>query len=747
MCCHTAGPSKRRILKGTEFQSWAGRIINVLHLGWRSFATHGLRVLVISVLIAFCSQNAIAEDAVVAGFGQSLYSTSKPKPKKSTDVTYFDQQTSLDTNHVFRQVSGEPDDHLPDLLSDPQKLPDDLDNPVRRLSPAFAGNWWADRVRTTLRPQSQPVSISLESLLASALNYSAQIRVYCELPLIRETSVTELQAAFDPVSFVESRWDDLNDPVGNTLTTGGPNRYINRQLTSIAGLRQKTLVGGNLEVTQRLGMQDTNSNFFVPGQQGTMKFAITHTQPLLRGRGQTYNQSLIVLAQMDRDVAEGEFSSQLQTQLVEVCKAYWDLYGERSVWVQKRRSLQRAERILQMLKSRVEIDAVASQVQRAEAEVATRQSELIHSELAVQNAESRIRLLVNDPMLGTDDSLFELIPTDLPSEDQYHIDVQSSMVTAMENRPEVNQAIQQVKAGCVRSEMSKHELMPTLNLITETYVYGLRGDYSLGDAYLDQYRRGRPSYTVGLQFEVPLYNRQAKARNERRLIELRQLRNQYETTVKNLALEVEVAVTQLETAFNETLAQRRAVIAGRSQLEYLEKRWDFAPRENGNAILMLENLLMAQERLVRSEEAYVEACVAYNTALVSHRRATGELLRYHSIAWTDYVDEIDQLKTRQLYLSTPEGDAKTIAPTEDAAPVELPSPTARSHSKNRRSRSPGYSLDEEQVVAPTSLTTSDEGIEELSISNEPQRRIESAPSKATHRKTPWKTLFRRRNAP
>ncbi len=583
---------------------------------------------------------------------------------------------SLKLEKVFRTAGEAADGQLPELLSDHLIEPVILPAPAGKDS--VADGWWLERVQTPVRPGRASINITMESLLLSAVCHSTQIRVYSELPLIRETSVTEVEAAFDPLAFVESRWDDTSDPVGNALTTGSGGRYKNRQFSSAAGLRQKTIVGGNVEVSQRLGLQDTNSKFFVPGQQGTTKLAISYTQPLLRGRGRAYNESLIVLAQIDRGVSEGEFSSQLQSHLLDVARAYWGLYLERVTFAQKRKSLTRAEDVLQKLKNRIEIDAVASQIQRAEAEVATRLSELVRAELGVENAEARIRSLVNDPALGDDDSGVELIPMDLPSEDPCPSDLHASLITAMENRPEIGQAIQQIKAGCVRAEMSKHELLPVLNLITEAYASGLQGDYSLGDAFTDQFHRGRPSYTVGLQYEVPLYNREAKSRNERRNLELRQLRNQYETTVKALALEVEVAVSELETSFSETRSQRRALKAGSSQLEYLERRWEFLPHEGGNASLMLENLLTAQERLVRSEEAFAQAWVTYNVALVNHRRVTGELLQHHEITWNDYVDECDSIKTRQVLMS-PGLDGSGASPeTSDTKPLDTEMPSSRS---------------------------------------------------------------------
>ena len=528
--------------------------------------------------------------------------------------------------------------------------------------------WWQDELESSTRPTATTLPVSLESLLIRALEHSAQIKVYSDLPLIRETAICEAEAAFDPSAFLESRWDDGNDPVGNSLTTGGSARYQNNQFSGGAGLRQRTRIGGKLEVSQRIGWQDTNSNFFVPDQQGTAKLALSFTQPLMRGRGQVYNESLIVLARIDTEVSEDEFSRQLQSHLLEVARAYWSLYLERAMFVQKQRSLARAEEVRQQLAARAEIDAVASQIQRAEAEVATRQSEFIRAGMAVQNAEDRIRALVNDPILGEDGQI-ELIPTDQPTDLEQMVGMEESMATAIQMRPEVAQAINQIRASCVRLDMAKNELMPVLNLVTETYMSELQDGGSVGDALTDQFHEGGPGYSVGLQFEVPLGNRAARTRNDRRKMELRQLHNQYETTLKTLNLEVEVAVREVKTSHAEMLAHRTSMQASQSQLDYLEKRWKLLPGDGVNAPLMLDNLLTAQERLVRSESAYVQAWVTYNLSLINHKRATGELLQQQNITWSDYMDECEQVKTR--ILSKPSLETQYLINPVSIQPDEL----------------------------------------------------------------------------
>jgi hypothetical protein len=90
------------------------------------------------------------------------------------------------------------------------------------------------------------------------------------------------------------------------------------------------------------------------------------------------------------------------------------------------------------------------------------------------------------------------------------------------------------------------------------------------------------------------------------------------------------------------------VEASAAQLEYLQKRWELLPGEEGGGALMLDNLLTAQERLAVSENAHTQAWITYNLAIINHQRATGELLTAHNVAWGEYVDECEGVPTRML---------------------------------------------------------------------------------------------------
>ena len=533
-------------------------------------------------------------------------------------------------------------------------------------APSQSLGWWANLVTEKMRESSSPLTLSLDDTIVRTLQHSKQIKVFAELPMIRRTAIVEADAGFDWSRFLETKWDDLNDPVGSTLTLGPGTgtRFVNQQWTGSGGIRRRNREGGIVELSQQVGWQETNSTFFQPSPQGTARLVLGYTQPLLRGRGRVYNQSLTCLAQLDARIADDEFRRQLQSHLLEVTRAYWSLYLERGVLFQKISSHQRATEIAEILEKRREVDAQESQILSAKASVTTRYAELIRARMAVKNAESRLRSLVNDPELGNFGQV-ELIPVDLPSRKLIQPDMQQSLEFAIQNRPEILQALKQIKAGQVRTGMSRHELLPQLDLITQTYVAGLEGDGDVADAFTDQFTLGRPGYSIGLSYEIPIANRAACARNTRRRLELRQLQYQYQTTLETVKLEVEVAAREIEASSQEMDAKALAMHARSAQLEAMTKRWRSLPGEDVSASLALENLLDLQDRLSRSEFEFLQSQLTYNLALMNLKRATGLLLRTEGIEIGEMLET--NLPTHILSKLASGEDEPELLQTQEAA--------------------------------------------------------------------------------
>ena len=547
-----------------------------------------------------------------------------------------------------RQAANPPGNEMVRLPS--PSLPDQHPSPARLPRPKVEQrltNWWDTAVREPFVQGTTPIPISLDELLVSALAYSAQIRVIQEAPLIRETAIIEANAEFDWSAFVESQFVDTSNPVGNQLETGGPLRFREHDFATSAGLRRKNTLGGRFDIAQEIGYRDNNSIFFTPPNQGNSRLTISYTQPLLKGAGRVYNTSLTVLAQIDTATAQDDFSSQLQSHLLKITRAYWELYLQRANLLQKQRLRNAAREILTEMERRRTIDALQSQIMRARAAVASRRAEVYRAEMAIRNSESRIRALVNDPALGNSVDN-ELLPESLPLKYSAPMDVQQSVEIAFHNRPELAASIKQIRAAGVRLNMSRNELLPLLNLVVDTYVSGLRGNANIGGSILDQYSRGEPSYSVGLQYEMPINNRRAKARYDRRRLELRQLESQLQVTMEALRFEVEAAVREVSTSYREMLANFQAVSGEEAEVRYLYDRWRLLPGNDLSASVLLEDLLDAQERLNLAEFAFLNSQLDYNTSHMAYQRALGTMLQTEQITMERYIENcLPQVELRR----------------------------------------------------------------------------------------------------
>ena len=157
--------------------------------------------------------------------------------------------------------------------------------------------------------------------------------------------MAEACSQFDVRSFMETKFVDTSEPVGSTLTTGGPPRYLDQNWTIRRAFASWARRAARLEAAQRFGYEDSNSVFFVPDQQGTARMSLSLTQPLLNGAGRWYNTSAVVLAQIDTAIAGDKFAKDLQNFLLDVQRAYWELYRERVVLLQKRKLFEEGRQI------------------------------------------------------------------------------------------------------------------------------------------------------------------------------------------------------------------------------------------------------------------------------------------------------------------------------------------------------------------------------------------------------------------
>ncbi|MEQ8660497.1 MAG: TolC family protein, partial [Gammaproteobacteria bacterium] len=505
---------------------------------------------------------------------------------------------------------------------------------VATPDPAFPADfepWWQGGVMSPMLPGAAARAEDIESLYLRALQHSSQIEVFRDVPLIRETAILEAEGSFDPNLFMEAEFRDTDEPVGSTLRTGGPARFKEQQLAYTAGVRKRVASGGEVELSQRVARQQNNSVFFVPDDQALSRMQLSFTQPLLRGAGVGYNRSTVAIAKIDHSIAADELQRQVESHLLEIAQSYWSLYQERARYLIDQRLAHRSGDLLATLQGRRGIDVIEAQLATARAALAQREADLVNAAKAIRNAEARLVTLVNDPELNFAVD-FELVPRLPPLPPRVTLDVAEASRQALANRPEIDQSMKQLRAGMLREQVSENEMLPELDLIAGLELNGLEGDDGFGRSFGNQFDEGDPGYFVGLRLNYAIGNRAAKARYQRRRLEVRQLGNQLRTTINTLLLETQVSVREAHATRQELLARYRAMEAAAKDVESLEARREVALTQGEQGSDYLARLLNAQEDLAAAEKAFVASRVTYSLAMVNLDRAMGILLQTNGIA-------------------------------------------------------------------------------------------------------------------
>jgi outer membrane protein TolC len=489
---------------------------------------------------------------------------------------------------------------------------------VRNLRP-----WWQQAVTRPLEPGGRAIPVSLAYVYDSAILYSAQLRVFGDLPAIRDTQEAEVAGRFVPRGFAEGRYGTTNDPTRSLANTGGSQRLLRRETATEFGLRQRVITGGEVSMGQRFVNFATNSTDFNPQRQTVAQSFVTIVQPLLRDSGTAYVRSIHEVARVDARVAQSEFRRQAENHLLEVARAYWTLHLARVTVLVKERLVTAVRPIAGQLEARRAIDADGLLLNRARTALATREADLLRARAAVRNAEVRLRGLLNDPRFSQQ-GITELMPSDPPLDRYEPIGLTTVLERAIALRPEVHQLYLQHRAAVLREGQAQVEALPRLDLVLEGNLGG-RGlsQWQFGES-LDTYNNlNRPGGIVGFRLEVPLQRDDNAARLERRRLETRQVESQGRATLATIVAESEVTLNEYTVAFREVAARALAMRAAETELRIQTERFRQGVGGGLAGATALDQLLQAQERLAEAEERVAAAQVSFTIAFLVLARVQG----------------------------------------------------------------------------------------------------------------------------
>jgi outer membrane protein TolC len=220
--------------------------------------------------------------------------------------------------------------------------------------------------------------------------------------------------------------------------------------------------------------------------------------------------------------------------------------------------------------------------------------------------------------------------------------IQQMIDLALKNRTELAESALDLNNRELSRKTARNALLPALSVYGLYAGTGLAGEMSpdfkgtgtttlptgYSGALQSAFDNGAPEYQVGLQLNIPLRNRIAKADQYRTELEYRQSQVYAEELKKRIHIEVRNARYALEQGAARVDAARKARDLAQRTLDIMQKEQKLGAGSN-------QQTLGAEHDLSLAESALVTAETAYEKARIEVKRATGSILEEYGISIAD----------------------------------------------------------------------------------------------------------------
>jgi outer membrane protein len=449
---------------------------------------------------------------------------------------------------------------------------------------------------------------------------------------------------FDPVIVGQIAISQQIMPQPSPFTSGSNVEESHGLLVNV-GYQQGFSPGTQLIVTTNSDATNSSSthNNLNPSTSGYLNVSIV--QPLLQGFGIRMNRRFIRIAKNEDKIADYVFRQQLISTVSDITRLYWDFVSLTADLKVKRESLEASRRLYEDTRNRVEQGTQAPlQLTSAQAQLATSRQDYINSEGLVLQQELLLKELltrrgISDPRVAT--AKIEAL-TAIQSPDNDRIDPLGSLLQqAIENRPDLRLAHVQLENTDISLEGSRNEVLPELNLVANMQNNGLAGSANsnaasgtmpassglmggYGTVEQQIFNRDYPSYSVGVQLNIPLRNRVARSDLVRDELQKRQTQvriNQLDSQVRLQVGNAEIAVRQARNSYEAAVETR---ILQRQALNVEQARYD-------EGVDTAYDLIQYERNLAQAASAEVTALGVYAKAKSALERAVGLTLKNNNV--------------------------------------------------------------------------------------------------------------------
>jgi len=458
------------------------------------------------------------------------------------------------------------------------------------------------------------LSLSLTDAIRMAVEKNLDVRAELYNPAQFEADINRYRSIYDPLLNLQTSYTD-----STTASASSGETVVESQVLVLdSSISQLLWTGGTAALTFNNDYSNVKGNSFTPSISGWHTgLGVSLNQPLLKNVGREAAEININISRQSKFASLERFNSLLLSTVAQVRTEYFKLHSLREERDVKKVSLELARKILSETQGRVKAGVLpAMEVFNAEFGVATREKELIDTELAVSNQVDVLRLL-----LQLDANVGDLQTVDLPPRDRYDV-IESEAIQKALNRPDIREQKRNLELNELVTRNLSQKTRPDLTLTASAQLTGQDSEYqrNMDKVLTFDY----PVWVVGLNFSYPLGN--GAAENEYR-------RSRLKTEQVSLQLR-----SLEETSANEVRAAIRGIVAGYKQIEVTDRGAKFAEerlrsfiRKNEVGLATNKDVLDVQNDLDVAKSNQINAVVGYANALTRYWQVTGELLEREGI--------------------------------------------------------------------------------------------------------------------
>src|SRR5438270_2017865 len=460
-------------------------------------------------------------------------------------------------------------------------------------------------------------------------------------------------SSFDPLLNVNGGVEHQTTPLANRQIYGVPLLQLNTGQV-VANFSQSFPTGTNITFQFANSRQTTNSPFFnlSPTLNSTFRFQLQ--QELLAGFGFGPNLRYLRIARNNKKISDIGFKDQVIATVTQIENIYWDLVSAYEQTQVNDQSYSFAQQTLDNARKQLQLQSIPEMdVLRAEAEVSKRAQELTVARTSLQLQQT---LMKNAITKSLDDPTLEAMPV-IPTDRIQTVSieaiepVQDLIKEAQHNRPELAETDIDLVNRQISRRAARNALLPSLSAVAFYSGSGLAGPLNpiydttqlgpnvstvptdFNGALLNAFNNTAPDYYVGLNLNIPIRNRVAKADQYRSELEYRQA----ELRMEQLKKQVRIEVRNAQFALDQTGAR---VEAARKARDLAQRTFDITKKEQELGAGSSYQTLSAQRDLSLAQLDLVNAMTVYAKAKVELDRTTGTTLEHNGILIQDVISGV-----------------------------------------------------------------------------------------------------------